>query len=88
MNVHGDENTKVLLLRVQIKLEAFFLLKLMYPSLQSNTKMTTRPILCNAEKTRMCQGKTATAVRSISVLNLFCISLHKRLLPKLSTMYN
>ena len=50
MDRHWDENTKVLVL-VQIPLEAKFLLKLIYPSLRSNTKMTTLPTLCNYGKT-------------------------------------
>ena len=50
MDRHWDENTKVLVQQVQIPLEANFLLKLIYPSLRNNTKMTTLPTLCNYGK--------------------------------------
>ena len=40
---HGTVNIKVLVQQVQFPLEANFLLKLIYPSLWSNTKMTTFP---------------------------------------------
>ena len=51
MDRQWDENTKVF--GVQIPLEANFLLKLIYPSLRNNTKMTTLPTLCNYGKTRL-----------------------------------
>ena len=43
---HGTENTKVLVWQVQFPLKANFLQKLIYSSLQSNTKMTTLTTLC------------------------------------------
>ena len=53
MDRHWDENTKVLVYQVQIPLETNVLLKLNYPSLRNNTKMTTLPTLCNYGKTRI-----------------------------------
>ena len=56
MDRHWDENTKVFVWQVQFPQEANFLLKIIYPSLQSNTKMTTLSTLCNYGKTRVLDG--------------------------------
>ena len=64
MDRHWDENTKVLVYLVQIPLEENILLKLNYPSLRNNTKMTTLSALCNYGKTRIHRNSPSTKVFS------------------------
>ena len=68
MDRHWDENTKVLVWQVQFPLETNFLLKLIYPSLRNNTKMTTLPTLYNYGKTRFAKYKHILKAQKYSIL--------------------
>ena len=57
---HGTENIKVLVYQVQFLLEAYFLLKLIYPSLRS----TTLPTLCIMGKLECIHSCTTILLQS------------------------
>ena len=81
MDRNWDENTKVLVQQVQFPLEENTLLKLIYPSLRNNTKMTTLPTLCNYGKTRLCKMEFYAVFDLQGVMRTPQIWLNMRKLP-------